>query len=172
MMLLNAVRRRTTRRECKFLTREFTGWHGPLNSLYIFANRSHLEQHTSLIRPYRGHAMASPVYRLFAEAMGTYRPVVCMYRGRARAICPVILGHSDGKEKALTYQFAGESNSSLPPGGQWRCLFLSEVSEAELGDGPWVVGSGHTQPQDCVKEVDLDVNPDSPYRPKRTLKRR
>ena len=114
----------------------------------------------------------SPVYKLLAEAMDAFRPVVCMYRGCARAICPVILGHSNGKEKALTYQFAGESNSGLPPGGEWRCLFLAEVSEAELGDGPWIVGSRHSQPQGCVKEVDRDVNPDSPYSPKRPIKRR
>jgi hypothetical protein len=100
------------------------------------------------------------------------RQIICTYRGCVREICPVILGHSTGREKALTYQFGGESNSRLPPGGQWRCLFLSEVSEAKLRDGPWVVGSSHTQPQGCVHDVDIDVNPRSPYRPKRTLERR
>jgi len=95
-----------------------------------------------------------------------------MYHGYAREICPVVLGHSNGREKALTYQFAGRSKSGLPRGGEWRCLFLSEVSEAELRDGPWVAGSSHTQPQGCVLEVDIDVNPESPYRPKRPIKRR
>ena len=97
------------------------------------------------------------------------RPVGCMYRGRLRELCPVILGHSDGREKALTYQFGGETNSALPDEGQWRCLFVSGISGARLLDGPWRSGDSHTQPSTCVKEVDLDVNPNSPYRPKRHL---
>ena len=98
------------------------------------------------------------------------KPMLCMYKGHPRALCPIILGHSrDGEEKALTYQFAGGSRSGLPRGGEWRCLWLARVSEAELHDGPWIAGSAHTQPQGCVEVVDLDVNPDSPYRPRRTL---
>jgi len=31
------------------------------------------------------------------------------------------------------------------------------------------VGDGHSQPQGCVEIVDLDVNPASPYQPKRRL---
>ena len=92
-----------------------------------------------------------------------------MYRDRVRELCPIILGHSDGQEKALTYQFAGETNSSLPEGGEWRCLFLSGVTGARLLDRPWRSGDSHTQPSTCVKDVDLDVNPKSPYRPKRRL---
>jgi hypothetical protein len=116
--------------------------------------------------------MASATYELFVKAVRERKQIVCVYGGRAREICPVILGHTDGEEVALTYQFAGQSNSHLPPGGEWRCLLLSKVSEARLRDGPWIVGSGHSQPQGCVKEVDLDANPQSPYRPKRPIKRR
>jgi hypothetical protein len=112
--------------------------------------------------------MPSRNYRLFAEAMAARRPIVCMYDGYPRAICPIILGHSDGQEKALTFQFEG-SGSRGPVRGQWRCLDLAKVTDGELIDGPWRSGSSHSQPQGCVKEVDLDVNPKSPYRPKRRL---
>lgn len=101
--------------------------------------------------------------------MRTRRQVVCMYKGFRRELCPIILGHSKGQEKALTYQFGGGSGSGLPRGGEWRCLFLSEVSDVQLRDGPWISGSRHMQPSSCVEEVDLDVNPDSPYRPKRKM---
>jgi hypothetical protein len=113
--------------------------------------------------------MASPVYMLFEQAMRTRKQIVCIYDGQDREVCPVILGHSDGREKALTYQFGGKSKSGLPPGGEWRCLFLSKVSKARLRDGPWLVGSRHIQPQGCVQVVDIDVNPESPYRPKRRI---
>jgi hypothetical protein len=111
--------------------------------------------------------VTSANYDLFEQAMRRRKQVVCMYNGHPRELCPIILGHSQGQEKALTYQVGGKSASGLPPAGEWRCLFLSKVSNAQLHDGPWLVGSSHTQPQGCVQIVDLDVNPSSPYCPKR-----
>jgi len=107
--------------------------------------------------------MPSDTYALFADAIRRRKPVLCVYDGQARALCPVILGHSGGKEKALTFQFAGDSRSGLPRGGEWRCLFIAKVTRAELHDGPWITGKKHTQPQGCVEDVDLDANPESPY---------
>jgi len=114
--------------------------------------------------------MPSPTYELFAKAMVARRPVVCTYQGHPRAICPIILGHTEGAEKALTWQFEG-SGSGGPVRGRWKCLSLAEVSNAEIVDGPWRSDREHSQRQSCVKDVDLDVNPDSPYEPKRRLPR-
>jgi hypothetical protein len=111
----------------------------------------------------------SQTYRLFAEAMAKRKQILCLYGGYPRELCPIILGHSQGEEKALTYQFAGKSSSGLPPGGEWRCLFLAKVSNAQLRDGPWHAGGSHKQPSGCVEDVDLDVNPASPYNPKRRV---
>jgi hypothetical protein len=115
--------------------------------------------------------MASETYALFEQAMRLRKPLHCMYDGFPRELCSIILGHSQGQETALTYQFAGESSRGLPSGGQWRCLRLAKVRDAELRHGPWIAGSSHTQPQGCVEVVDLDVNPSSPYDPKRSVKR-
>ena len=114
--------------------------------------------------------MASKSYRLFAQAIVNRKQVVCTYDGRRRELCPVILGHSQGQEKALTFQFAGESSKGLPSGGEWRCLFLAKVRDVELREGAWLTGDSHKQPQGCVDIVDLDVNPTSPYKPKRPLR--
>jgi hypothetical protein len=99
--------------------------------------------------------------------MAMRKQILCVYGGYPRELCPIILGHSQGQEKALIYQFGGQSKSGLPPQGEWRCLWLSKVSDARLRDGPWFSGSSHTQPQGCVEAVDLDVNPSSPYHPTR-----
>jgi hypothetical protein len=79
--------------------------------------------------------MTSRTYALFEEALRKRKQIVCLYRGRRRELCAIILGHSKGEERALTYQFGGESNSGLPPDGKWRCLALSEVSKVKLREG-------------------------------------
>src|SRR4051812_45555991 len=62
--------------------------------------------------------MPSANYELFREALLSGKQVVCKYKGYRRELCPVVIGHSDGKEKVLAYQFAGDSSSRLPPGGE------------------------------------------------------
>jgi hypothetical protein len=113
--------------------------------------------------------MVSPAYKRFAQAMAARMQIVCEYDGYARELCAVILGHAGRQEKALTFQFGGQSKSRLPPNGEWRCLFLEKVRDVHLRDGPWRGGDRHTRPQGCVEDVDLDVNPTSPYNPRRRL---
>lgn len=114
--------------------------------------------------------MPSPTYRLFAGAMAARRPVTCVYQQYPRAVCPIILGHSDGAEKSLVWQFAGHGSHG-PVRGQWKCLSLAEVRNAEMVEGPWQSGTRHSRAQSCVRTVDLDVNPDSPYAPTRLIAR-
>ena len=112
--------------------------------------------------------MTSSTYHLFAEAMADRKQIVCVYDGYPRELCAIVLGHTKRQEVALVYQFAGESKSGLPPGGQWKCLHLIKISDVKLRDGPWHAGSSrHKRAQACVEIVDLDVNPSSPYRPRR-----
>ncbi len=113
--------------------------------------------------------MPSQVYNLFRHAMVDRKQVLCFYGGYRRELCPIILGHSKGEEKALTYQFGGQSRSGLPSAGEWRCLWLGNVSDAKLRNGVWHAGNTHTKPQGCVEIVDFDVNPNSPYNPARRL---
>lgn len=112
--------------------------------------------------------MSSATYQVFEQAMRARKQVRCVYGGFTREVCPAVLSHTDGKEKALTFQVGGGSASGLPLGGEWRCLFLERVTLASLHDGAWRTGEGHSVPQGCVEDVDLDVNPDSPYNLKRT----
>jgi hypothetical protein len=113
--------------------------------------------------------MASSTYKLFAKAMAGRKQILCVYDGYSRELCPIVLGQTEGQEKALVFQFAGKSSSGLPPQGDWKCFYLSKASSVQLRDGPWHAGSSHRRPQSCVELVDLDVNPLSPYRPRRKL---
>jgi hypothetical protein len=111
----------------------------------------------------------SPTYRQVAEALVARSRISCLYGGFPRELCPIVMGWGKrGEEKVLTYQVGGRGSKPLPPGGAWRCFEISGMSDVRLSDGPWIAGSSHVQPQGCVDEVDLDINPDSPYRPKRS----
>jgi PIN domain nuclease of toxin-antitoxin system len=111
----------------------------------------------------------SRAYELFAQAIAGRKQIFCTYEGLPRELCPHILGYAKGQEVALSYQFGGQSSSGLPPAGEWRCLSISKVRNVRLRDGPWHGGPRHTRPQLCVEVVDIDVNPSSPYRPRRKL---
>lgn len=113
--------------------------------------------------------MPTQTYTLFAQAMRERKQIRCIYDGHERSICPIILGHSGDEEMALVYQFAGGSKSGLPREGQWKCFRLAKTSHVRLRDGPWHAGSSHRQAQACVEVVDIDVNPSSPYKPRRRL---
>ena len=115
--------------------------------------------------------MPSSTYQLFRRAMQEKTPVLCLYGGYKRVLSPAILGHTEGEEKVLAFQSGGSSSTGLPPGGEWRCLSLSKASEVQLGKSEWHWGPSHTQQQSCVKDVDYDVNPESPYSPRRRLRR-
>jgi hypothetical protein len=99
---------------------------------------------------------SSPTYALFYEAIMSEQQVVCRYEGRHRELCPHIIGtNKNGEEVVLAWQFAGESSGPLP---QWRCLRLSEVSQARTRDGRWHAGASHKTTQKCVSDVHLDIN--------------
>jgi predicted DNA-binding transcriptional regulator YafY len=102
--------------------------------------------------------MASLTYYIFRLALLEKKQVTCFYQGYRREICPHALGHTDGHEQAHAFQFAGQSAKELPSDGEWRCLKLDEVIDAEIRDGPWHTKTTHGNPQSCVKEVDVKLD--------------
>jgi hypothetical protein len=104
-------------------------------------------------------ADASATYRLFRQAILEEKQIVCTYESRHREMCPHIIGHTNGEEKVLAFQFAGDtSKGQLPPGGQWKCLTLAKVQDIRLRAGRWYAGGSHSKTQVCVREIDLDIN--------------
>ena len=113
--------------------------------------------------------MSSTVYDLFVRAMVEEKQVACVLDGHPRVFSVIILGQRAGEEVALVWQTAGSSSRGLPPGGAWRNIKLSAVRDATLRSGRLRSGDSHKTEQSWVTDVDLDVNPDSPYRPRRRL---
>ena len=113
--------------------------------------------------------MDSPIYELFVRAMIEEKQVACVFKRRPRVLSIIILGHTDGEERALTWQTGGESSKPLPPGGAWRAVTLAEVTDVNLLDSKLRRGTRKSGAQRWVADVDLDVNPDSPYHPRRQI---
>ena len=102
--------------------------------------------------------MASATYNTVRAAIAAKRQVVANFGGHLREMCPHCIGlGKNGEEQALFFQFGGGSSSGLPPGGEWRCIPLSGLSNVQARDGPWHSGDSHKKPQTCVKDVDLEV---------------
>lgn len=101
--------------------------------------------------------MPSSAYLALREAMELRQQVVCLYQDRLREVCPHTLGYRAGREKVLTFQFAGDSSRGLPPGGEWRCMFVDQITVLETKDGEWHSADSHLRPQTCVEEIDLEV---------------
>jgi hypothetical protein len=70
----------------------------------------------------------------------------------------VIGGGKDGNAMVLSFQFAGQSSKGLPPGGEWRCMKVDDITGAKSRNGPWRTGDNPNRPQTCVKDVDVEVD--------------
>lgn len=102
------------------------------------------------------------VYEIIRDAILNKKIVTATYRDRVRVMCPHTLGTKRGREQALFYQFAGDSNTGLGPDGDpenWRCMFLSELSNVSSVDaeGQWHTAPNHSRPQTCVDQIDVEV---------------
>jgi hypothetical protein len=96
-------------------------------------------------------------YALIRQAIAGRRPVRATYRGRVREMCPHVLGTKNGRARALFFQFAGESEGGLPPGGDWRCLAVDDLTEVSVREGPWRTARNYDPTQSCVDEIDIAV---------------
>ena len=74
-------------------------------------------------------------YQVLAEAITGKQRVVARYHDEERIFSPHALGRKRGVAHVLVFQFAGGSQSGLPPGGEWRCLNLDELSDIRLAPG-------------------------------------
>lgn len=83
--------------------------------------------------------------------------VVLAHRGYVCEVCPHVLGSKNGEDQVLIYQFAGGGGSRLPPGGEWRCMKVHDITNAYSRPGTWHTGHSHTRPETCVDDIDVEV---------------
>jgi hypothetical protein len=66
--------------------------------------------------------MGSALFETLVEAIRRRKLVLCAYQGFPRVCCPHSIGWTQGVERLLTYQFAGDSSQGLPAHGEWWCF--------------------------------------------------
>jgi hypothetical protein len=98
-------------------------------------------------------------YSTLAEAIRNKQQVVARYHGEERIFSPHALGTKHGVEHILVYQFAGGSTTGLPPGGEWRCLSVEELTDIRLEPGAWHTAPNVFNPQSCLDEIDVVAEP-------------
>jgi hypothetical protein len=99
--------------------------------------------------------MPSATYQLFRKAILSAKQITCDYQGNHRELCPIILGHTLGRERALVFHSAVRAVKACR-------LAVIGMSRAFAGrtreDGRWHEDGRHSRPQACVEEVDLGIN--------------
>jgi len=111
------------------------------------------------------------IYSVVRTAVVSKRPIVAVYHGRQRLLCPHRLGwNKEGQPRVLCYQYGGESESGLGPVGSstnWRCIALDQLRGVKLLEGAWRTAPNHSRPQTCVAEVDVDAEDQPPRAPQK-----
>jgi hypothetical protein len=98
-------------------------------------------------------------YSILADAISGKQQVVARYHDEERIFSPHALGTKRGVAHVLVYQYAGGSHTGLPPGGEWRCLNVEELSEIRLEPGAWRTAENVFNPQTCLDEVEVLADP-------------
>ncbi|MFZ4695860.1 MAG: hypothetical protein ACOYMV_12110 [Verrucomicrobiia bacterium] len=104
--------------------------------------------------------MASQIYTLIRSAVVNKQQVIATYGGYIREMCPHVIGFKNGVEHALFYQFGGETSRGRithDSPHNWRCLELSKLSNVSVRNGEWHTSTRHSERQECVDQVDVQV---------------
>ncbi|QQO19136.1 PIN domain-containing protein [Bradyrhizobium diazoefficiens] len=121
----------------------------PSFSTYRYGRR---KQAFQIVRS--GHSAAFAALR---EAMLHRRSVRLNYSGKELEVCPYILGHAVGEERAFVLVVDGPGERKESRRGRWMCLRLAKIESIEALDCPWIDRPFPGPVQRCVDQVHLDV---------------
>ncbi len=102
-----------------------------------------------------------PAWGVLEEAIRVKSPVRAGYHGHERVLCPHALGWKSGRPKALSYQAAGTtSEGPLPVEAEqcWRSMFVDEIEDGRLTDGPWRTADNHSTNSNCFDYIEKQVD--------------
>ena len=99
--------------------------------------------------------MLTHAYATFRSALLQRKMVTGFYQGRYRDLCPHVIGHTDGLEKALVFQFAGDAAHGPDASGEWCCVAVGDVQDTQIRPARWHAGGrADIQEQTGVRNVE------------------
>ena len=97
------------------------------------------------------------------EAIRAKQCLTGLYDGAVRHFAPHALGAApDGTPAVFVFQYAGETTTGMPIGGQWRCFRLEGLSHLRPNEHRWRSRSNYNlKRQSCLAmiQVGLPVSP-------------
>ena len=84
------------------------------------------------------------------------------YHDHERVICPHALGWKAGRARVLVYQVGGTTSEGMLPDDRrqrWRCLFVDEIRDVVITDGPWESAENYTGQANCIDDLAIAVRP-------------
>jgi hypothetical protein len=82
-----------------------------------------------------------------------------LYDGAVRHFAPHALGATaDGTPAVFVFQYAGETTTGLPIGGEWRCFHLDQLSHLRLNEHRWRSRSNYSlKRQSCLAMIKIGL---------------
>lgn len=99
----------------------------------------------------------SAAFTALKQAILQRAPVRLTYAGERLVVCPYILGHAVGEERAFVLAVDGIAERDASGRGNWICLRLKGVQDVHLLDQPWTEAAYPGRVQRCVDQVHLDA---------------
>ncbi|MGY4325628.1 hypothetical protein ACVWWG_000042 [Bradyrhizobium sp. LB7.2] len=78
----------------------------------------------------------SEVFIALRQARLERRPVQVSRDGKCQTVCPYILGHTTGEERAFVLLVDASSRTKRPVQAKWICLRLSKIEDVRSADEP------------------------------------
>lgn len=99
-------------------------------------------------------------YSILRQAITNKQSISCTYKDKTRHMSPHTLGTKNGTPMVLLVQYGGESSKGLGPNPEdnWRCLFVSELSNISTNTDNFVTASNHSVGQKCIDQVDVEID--------------
>ncbi|MCK1655302.1 hypothetical protein IVA88_28240 [Bradyrhizobium sp. 149] len=99
----------------------------------------------------------SKVFITLRQALLERRPVHVSRDGKCQTVCPYILGHTTGEERAFVLLVHASERTTRPAQAKWICLRLSKIDDVRFADEPWIEQDYPGPVQRCVDQVHLEA---------------
>jgi hypothetical protein len=92
---------------------------------------------------------------ILEQAIREKRCLTALHNGARRRFAPHAIGFtSKNIPAAFVFQYGGETTSSLPFKGEWRCLHIEDLSHVAKNDDPWRTPSNYRlSRQTCLERI-------------------